>query len=270
MRETLGNIIIQNMNKLILFLILIISISVFSQNNNNLNKQSIKEKIDSLSLSKSKQNLKIEKLNNLINSKNDSLEKELLYFKVKEDYYSTALSNQANRFTLIISGILALLALLSFGLFKIEISKIRQETNKKLSKHKKEIKKYKKQLSETNTDLKGAKGNLYTAIAKHFEKENNFVNAFFYYLTAAKNHGHLPNKNLTQDKKSEKDYSVCQSNINLAMDSLKKIKSDDDIESLKLKLESSQKIMDFITNIESEKVKNKIAEVRVEFLKLIE
>ena len=129
------------MNKqLTLIFILIFSLSVFSQKNNQIKKYNINDKIDSLNRSELNQNLKIEKLNKLVNFKTDSLEKELLYFKVKEDYYSTALSDQANRFTLIISGILALLALLSFGLFKNEVSKIRLETDKKLSKHKKEIK----------------------------------------------------------------------------------------------------------------------------------
>tara|TARA_R110002049_G_scaffold284809_3_gene465515 strand:+ start:617 stop:1396 length:780 start_codon:yes stop_codon:yes gene_type:complete len=259
------------MNKqLTLIFILIFSLSVFSQKNNQIKKYNINDKIDSLNRSELNQNLKIEKLNKLVNFKTDSLEKELLYFKVKEDYYSTALSDQANRFTLIISGILALLALLSFGLFKNEVSKIRLETDKKLSKHKKEIKKYKKQLLETNTDLKSAKGNLSTAIAKHFEKEKDFAHSFFYYVAAAKGHGESANEKANPEEASETNYAVCLSNIRLAMDSLDKIELEEDIETLKIKPELTQTYMDDVSKIENVEVRNKIAEVRVKFLKLIE
>ena len=118
------------MIKNIFLLFLIIFTTTFYSQTKSLDSKNKKENLSEA---------KIKNIENLLKFKSDSLNKELLYYKVKEDYYSTALSDQGNRFTLILSGILAVFALVSFGAFKYEISNIKKETNQKLKIHKDEI-----------------------------------------------------------------------------------------------------------------------------------
>jgi|GEM_PF-2623542 len=255
----------------IIIILLSISFLTFSQNLGK-NKITNLNNTNHLNINKISHDSLLEKSKVLMNFKSDSLEKELLYYKVKEDFYTAALSDQANRFTLIITGILALFAIISFGAFKYEVLKIREETDFKLSKHKKEIKKYKKLLTETNNDLKGAKGNLSTSIALHFEKEKNYFSAFYYYLLAAKSHGeHNENIKKTDDADSTEDniYTTCKTNLNLAMDNLKKITSDRDKESLEEKSTKIKKIMSDVSNLDNDEVKTLIAIIRAKFSEIL-
>jgi hypothetical protein len=254
--------------KIIILIMLLLTLPNFSQNfkeqnstkDNNTNQSTIGN--DSL----------LKNPKETINFKSDSLEKELLFYKVKEDFYTAALSDQANRFTLIITGILALFAVISFGAFKYEVLKIREETDFKLKKNKKEIENYKKQLSETNIELTGAKANLSTSIAKYFEKENDHVSAFFYYLSAAKSHGESKwSKNVSESEEPEKKpFDVCLINLDFAIDCLNKITTTKEKTKLKLKLNSVNKIMDYTHNFDNHKVKKNIAKIRIAFLTLIE
>ncbi|AUC20620.1 hypothetical protein BTO15_00150 [Polaribacter sejongensis] len=243
---------------------LLFSLISFSQ------KQNLKEQINLLNKQVENINISNTEVKNQITElvgssleKNNSLEKELLFFKVKEDYYATALSEQANRFTLIISGILALFAIISFGAFKYEVSSIRKETSIKLNNHKKEIKKYKTQLKQTNLDLKGAKANLSTSIAKHSEKENDYSTAFQYYIIAAREHGQSSigrNKEIkNNDKSTEEIFNVCIINLNFALNSLQKMKP----HQVEIKNEKIRKIIDDIYLFENEDVKNLIAKIRM-------
>lgn len=203
--------------------------------------------------------------------KSDSLEKELLFYKVKEDFYTAALSDQANRFTLIITGILALFTIISFGAFKYEVLKIREETDLKLKKHKKEIKDYKKQLSETNIELTGAKANLSTSIAKYFEKENDHVSAFYFYLSAAKSHGERKWTDAIDSEESAKEsFGVCLTNLDLAVNCLNNITTVKEKTKLKAKLSAVNKLLDLTHNFEDNKVKIVIAKIRITCLNLIE
>lgn len=255
--------------KKITLLFILLSLVSFSQNKSSDDELIlINEKIDSLKLSKNNIEKGILALKEITNKRSDSLEKELLFYRTKEDYYSTALSDQGNRFTLIISGIMALFALISFGAFKYEVSLLRNETNYKLKKHKKEIKKYKDQLKNTNSELVAAKGNLNTSIAVHFEKEENYPQSFNFYLAAALNHAQ------SESKKDEKDtdeiFKVCIINLECALVNLNKITSDDDKDLLKTIIDLCKITMDDISEFDDDKVKNLIAQIRLKSSSILE
>jgi hypothetical protein len=253
------------MKKTILLLILLVNLSIFSQKISEQNTHKETHLITKNTIRDS-----LSKKQESINFTRDSLEKEILFYRVKEDYYTTALSDQANRFTLIITGILALFAIISFGAFKYEVLKIREETDIKLKNHKKSIKEYKKQLYETNKELKSAKGNLSTSIAKYFEKEDDHANAFCYYLAAAKAHGESKKDKETLEASEEKPFGVCLINLGLSLDCLNKIESSKHKEKLKSNLTTILKAMDGIHNLNDNEVKKIIAEIRIKFLNIIE
>lgn len=249
------------MKKISLLIFLIFSISILSQNEIKTNKN-ITDNINSLETQYEK---RIKDLDKYYKLKSDSLNKELLYFKVKEDFYSAALADQGNRFTLILSGILGLFALISFGVFKYEVSQISKKTKKKLNAQKKEFNKYKNELLETNTDLNSTKGNLFTSIAIYFQKEEEFVNAFHYFIVAAKSHGNITDKKKLETKletSEEHNYDVCLSNLNLALENLKKIKLDEDKQELQKKIDKIKKVINIIYNFNNEEVKEVITQIR--------
>ena len=80
------------MMKNIFLLFLLIFTTTFYSQTKSLDSKNKKENLSEA---------KIKNIENLLKFKSDSINKELLYYKVKEDYYSTALSDQGNRFTLI-------------------------------------------------------------------------------------------------------------------------------------------------------------------------
>ena len=89
------------MNKLILIILLLFSSITLYCSPKNLDIE-LRDKIHKIETSQMK-----------LNKTNDSLSKELLYYKVKEDYYVTALGAETTRFALIISGLLAIIAIAS-------------------------------------------------------------------------------------------------------------------------------------------------------------
>ncbi|WP_276976728.1 hypothetical protein, partial [Flavobacterium filum] len=191
---------------------------------------------------------------------------ELLYYKVKEDYYSTALSDQGNRFTLIFSGILALFAIVSFGVFKYEISNVKKELRQKLITHKSQINKYKKKLTKTISQLKSAKGNLNTSIALSFEKEKKYDQAFIFFIGASVGHGHKHNgkkKSNEENNNETKSFNTCIVNLKLALKNLELIKNPKENEIIKRSNDSIKKNLDKIYKIDNEEVKNIVSEIRI-------
>ncbi|MFQ6599306.1 hypothetical protein [Flavobacterium sp. C3NV] len=250
--------------KILLLVLLSFSFSIYSKNLSLKKETTLNSTLEI--------NNKLDDLEKLISHKSDSLNKEILYYRVKEDFYSTALADQGNRFTIIVSGIIALFSIISFGAFKYEIRKLHKQTDKKLNKHKNEISEFKKDLEETKTELKSSKANLSTSIALHFEKKKDFVSAFYYYISAAKSHGES-----SQEKKElniehdldKKHYQTCKNNLNLASENLKKISSNAEKEILKEKIKSIKKFMNDIQNLDDDEVKNQCSLIRIELLTVI-
>lgn len=259
------------MNRAIIVLFLLISPLIINAQSkqsdvlpNNINK-----KIDSIT---NIQNILLKKQNSFENSLeqsksvSDSLKRELLFYKVKEDFYATALSDQSTRFTLIISGILALFALLSFGAFKYEVSKIRESTEKRILKYESKVNKYKIQLKETTNQLIGAKGNLFTSIATSFEKEKSYVSAFRYFIFAARAHGEFNKNRKLKEFEQEvigNKYRTAISNLHFAKKCLLKISTKEQKIDLKSKIVLLEESIDIMNNFSDTDIKHLISEIRI-------
>jgi hypothetical protein len=235
----------------------------------NLKIERLYQNIDSLKIKIKDQNL----INTNSLNEIDTLNKDLLFYKVKEDYYATAISEQSTRFAIIVSGILALFIFISFRSFKYGVSKNTENTEKQIQKieqEKKELQKieqeyieFKDKLSETSDKFYGGKGNLYTSVSMYFESKKNYHHAFEYQILAAKSHGiHSENNSL-----KDKEYRACIVNLNLSLGHLKK-------ESINkeylIKINGKTKeTLDELNSLQSDKVKDLIAEIRILFNKKI-
>jgi hypothetical protein len=225
-------------------------------------------------------NIKVEKLNQNINnlkieinkqklinenSQNEiiTLNKDLLFYKVKEDYYATALSEQSTRFALIVSGILALFALISFSGFKYETARIQKESDSKIIRHKKLLKNYSKKLKGTKGKLLAARANLNITIAVILKKEKDYSNAFNYYVSGAKDRIY---KKKIEDDKSD----VLLHNLNSAKEMLDKITNDEMKKSLLEKKDLINKYLTKISVIKNDEVQILCSKIRVKYEELIE
>lgn len=200
---------------------------------------------------------------------NDSLKKELQYYRIKEDYYSDALGDQSNRFALIVGAIIGLLALISFTGFKIELDRIKKNTQKQLEDQRDEFKKYGSSIKIVESNLKKTSANTFVALARKSVTDKKWVLALEYQIIASSRHAEsvLIDVELLRDRliiEKEVDYKPIVANLKLAVISLNKIKADIALKSaLKKKLDSIRKLLDTLNNIDSDDAIDLVAEIRI-------
>jgi hypothetical protein len=156
-----------------------------------------------------------------LNSKNDSLLKQQIIFKAKEDFYSCALSDQATKYSLITGSLIALLALISYATFKYELNKIQTDFKNELEKHTagdKEIRD-KHLLGIARAYVNG--GNTNQIVKLHHEDKEQWLLAVYYNLFAAYNH-FLASLEFKETNLAEKDR-ISKSELNLVTELLNEI-----------------------------------------------
>ena len=208
---------------------------------------------------------KVDKLEGqiLISKKNSELlNKELLFFKVKEDYYATALSDQGTRFSLIIAGILGLFALLTFGGFKYQIFLMQKKVDKKLLKHNVLIKNYKKMVINTEIRMQETRGNLNVALGTMLRKRNEFCEAFVLYLRAA-------NDRDMRNTGKEVGCTVLLRNLKTAFAELNKVTINDKKKALIDNKLLIDKCLVSLSGYPDEEVKSLSAKVKVKYDELL-
>ena len=213
---------------------------------------------DSLSVKKN------EAKKNILHSKQsyESLNKELLYYRVKEDYYATALSNQADYFIFIITIILTLISLVSFGGFNYKINQLKKEYEIKSNKNKKIIKKAKRNFNKMKYEFYSTRGNLNILISSMFKEKSQYDNAFIYTLMAAK--ARVLNK-----KDLNRNHTSAVSNLKNALNSLGKISSVDEKNNLLDHKKIIYKALKKISNSKGNEITSLVANVRVEYDNII-
>lgn len=117
-----------------------------------------------------------------LDSINRNLKEQLIIYKAKEDYFAAALSDQSNRFILIVTILLALLGLFSFSWYSVEKKKI----NRKFKSFGEEISKMKKENAALNADLCKTSGNAYAVISKTERRSGSYINSFRFAICAAR------------------------------------------------------------------------------------
>ena len=128
---------------------------------------------------------------------NDSLLKELLHYRMKEDYYATALNDQANRFYAMITFLLAIAGLFSYLGFRLErkkiVDKVKQQTDDLnnsvkilMNKEKEEFNEFKKYIQNLELTLHLNAANLNISIAMDLEEKNNLHEAVRFNILGCK------------------------------------------------------------------------------------
>jgi hypothetical protein len=130
---------------------------------------------------------------------NDSLKKELFFYKVKEEYISQVLGQQTGIFSLIVGATLTLAALFSYFGFKNEVTNLEKEYQKQVLLLKDEYKnqveilkkdqsEFKNKINQHEANIFSALGNTHTIAALIQKKNGKFVKALDLYISAAKYH----------------------------------------------------------------------------------
>lgn len=193
------------------------------------------------------QEIKLEKTN-------DNLKNQLVIYMAKEDYFSAALGDQSNRFVLIVSILVASLALFSFSWYYQEKKRI----NKKFKKFEDQFNFIKNETKSIEKRLLYTAGNSYGSIALNALKEENITVAFEFYVYAAKNF--FSGELLAE----EPDYKVTIRNLNNAKKALFKITNDElHKEIIRSKKKDVQKNLEIFQGSENNEITELVAEIRV-------
>ena len=251
-------------NILLLITIMTITINGFSQ-------------IQTLQSDSTEVDLKIHKLDSLLHQTeihftqiNNSLKNELIHYKAKEDYFSVALEDQSNRFALIVTGLLALLALLSYGGYKYELSRMKKDVEKQLAEQLVEFEEYKTKIKILDSGLNTSAANTFVSVANNFSKEKKWNLALEFNLCAARDHASSAQlqKELNKDSKEEEDKSITfkfvLGSLESATEMLNKLKADNSFKELiQNKTEFLIQQLDKLNNFDYEAVKDLVAEFRI-------
>ncbi|MBU8893191.1 MAG: hypothetical protein KOO66_10460 [Bacteroidales bacterium] len=215
-----------------------------------------KENLDSIvSLLRAK--LEIEKTDKeKLDSFNIELKNQLIIYKAKEDYFAAALGDQSNRFALIVTGLLAFMALLSFSWYKVEKMKI----NNKFNSFREEFNEMKNEYKCMESDLNSNNANSCVLIAQTLLEDNDFVGAFQYRIKAV--WGGCKSQSLLDNK----DYSFVPevSNLKNAIEHLDEIKKDVNLkEKLSKNRAAINEYIETIQKTKNEDIKDLCAEIRI-------
>lgn len=220
--------------------------------------------------------LKIKKLDSLFNETEkqynqivDSLKNDLAHYKAKEDYFAVALEDQSNQFALIVTGLLALLALLSYGGYKYELSRMKKAVKKQLAVQMVEFEEYKTKIKVLDSSLNTSAANTFVTVANNYAKEEIWNLALEFYLCAARDHASSAVLQMELDSnkmeiEKEKRYEFVLGSLKPATEALNEIKTDDSYkEAVKNKIDFIIQQLDFLAGIDFEEAKDLVAELRI-------
>ena len=226
---------------------------------------------------------KIDELNNTLStiqsryqSINDSLEIEISKFQAREDYLSVALEDQASRFSLIVTGLLALAALLSYVGYKFELNRLKSKIEKQLENQKDDFKKYRNKIEGIDSSLRMSSANTYVTISTNFAKEEQYHLALEYSICAARDNSKslLIDIELNKDADNVDSFKLIEkddcktiiANLEYAIDMLTKVKSTNiDLHKTHLSEIKSNisENLSIINNVDNEDVADLVAEMRI-------
>jgi hypothetical protein len=265
-------------NKILLGLLLAIATcSLFAQNKSQLEIKTLQAQIDSSIVTNIRNEKKISEIesfidktvsfNKFLKKENDSLNKLVIHYRVKEDYYSTALGEQSSRFSLIIAGLLGFLALVSFGTFRFELNRIIKKTDEQLNIQTKEFESHKANVLEIEKNLATTSGNNFSTIALDCERKEEWVYALVYHICSSREHFYASeiknNKEIKEEEKSEV-FKYVIANLNRAIFCLNKIKLDDSMKDIVIKQKDElKKDLKKIDKLDFDEVQDVISEIRV-------
>jgi hypothetical protein len=168
---------------------------------------------------------KIKAIEALHKSYTDSLNKELTFYRLKEDYFTVAIEDQSNRFALIVASILGLVTLVSFAGFRNELNKLKSEYETQVNFVKNELIIYKKKTKIYDYNLQISFGNIFALGADGLSGKGEAIIALEFYLASARAHS-LSGQILVEENETiegENPFLYAIANMQSAMLELREI-----------------------------------------------
>lgn len=163
--------------------VLLIFLSICFTSNSSIDNESINRRIDSTLQILEERKSEKDTLNQALHVSNQELNKQLVQYKAKEDYFASALEEQSTRFALIVSAILGLLGLISFTWYRLEKQKIRKEIRDVKS----DFEELKKDSIRIEADLLSTSADAYSNVALIGKKDGALSFSFEFEIRAALN-----------------------------------------------------------------------------------
>jgi len=191
-------------------------------------------------------------------SLNKMLEQRILEYKMKEDYYSAALGDQATRFSLIVGVIFTLIGAFVVLVFTYENRKL----GKRIRLFETEFKELKNEANRLQADISYSEANIYALIARYHSNNSEHILAMDYSIRSAK-YWVIVGPTLDLALVDENNSRIIE-HLNYASKSLSKLLA---IPAYKDSLKDFKEVMyrnlDKVATSDSEKVKTEAAKVRV-------
>jgi hypothetical protein len=203
---------------------------------------------------------------------NSTLEKDLLYYRAKEDYYSAALADQSTRFALIASGLLLAFSFISYAGFRYEIKKFKKASDERIKKVSKTYKKSKAKFDKLKTQHFKSEGNLAATISGSLREKEMIFEAAYYSMVAADAHNsHCERilKEMTEEEISEREdmYSAVFGNLKTAINTFNDLVENGSISKYQIK-DSEKFLKEIFQNLlksKNQAVMEKTAEIYIQY-----
>jgi hypothetical protein len=253
------------------FAIILLTLSIFTQ---FMSAQNPPSKSDSIYLENQIEEMNkyiektMKKVENNVQSKIDSLQKELLYYQVKEDYYSDALVMQTSIFIVIITIGLTILSLLSWKYFKFKLNEIKEDVITKVRDQNNKIDKINEDINLSFREVYGTAGNLYAQLGKDYIEKNRLFFAITLLLWSGLDYCkaylyHIEYSGLASNPEGRHGLSAAKMTYTLLLTALDKIKDDKvQLADLKNKADEMLASLSTLSNIKDNKLMDLLAEVR--------
>jgi hypothetical protein len=157
----------------------------------------------------------------------DSLQKELIYYRVKEDYYSDALAMQTAIFGIIIAILVSGASLISWKYVKYKFIQIKEYTEKQLADVLGEFNIIDRKFDGVTSDLYTSEGNLAVSQGLISNDNKQFHIAFNYYVIGgvAYSRARLIKFGDAEDTATDQNYHSVITSLENAKDIFKSIKT---------------------------------------------
>ncbi|GET31404.1 hypothetical protein PbJCM13498_02670 [Prolixibacter bellariivorans] len=151
-----------------------------------------------------------------LESKIVNLESQVQILNERKDYFQNTLSEQTNKFSLIIGAIISIIGLLTFTGYKYEIKRVKKAFESLINNREKEQKDFKQKVYKLLTKTYKSSANSNTMISEEFANSGIFIGSFIHKLITAKNLNDLYEviHLLESEKKvKEKDLIDCKESL---------------------------------------------------------
>jgi hypothetical protein len=202
----------------------------------------------------------LEERNRLLDARLDSINAALTNHRSIEQFFDSALSDQAARFSLIITGLLALTGLLGYSGFRHEVSRLQRETRELFAAQEEKQREIDRRFKDTEGRVLMIGGNTARVVSDVYLTRKRPDEAFYHALHAASFH----HKNYLLDSKKEKAKRIAIKNLRDASRYLRLLEQEPSLrEKLRARLGPVKQLLIDLQEARDDELLNALAEIRI-------